>query len=184
MASIFYDEIKNTRFLLTLLSVLLLALFGAAIELLIFWVPQEKIPDGLMGLLTTLVGASIAIVSVAFNSYFKGREQGDALGLGAPGNEAEKHNKEGFELYLKGKYDEAIVAFDKAIELNGNFAIAYNNKGQALLKKEKFNEAVDAFRAALGLDPSLILAQAGRDEAQSKIKGIKPEAVTLPKPTE
>ena len=79
MASIFYDEIKNTRFLLTLLSVLLLALFGAAIELLIFWVPQENIPDGLMGLLTTLVGASIAIVSVAFNSYFKGREQGTGV---------------------------------------------------------------------------------------------------------
>jgi len=37
--------------------------------------PEVKISEGLLGLLTTILGAVIAIVSVAYNSHFKAQEE-------------------------------------------------------------------------------------------------------------
>jgi glucan phosphoethanolaminetransferase (alkaline phosphatase superfamily) len=79
MFNIFNEKIRNTRFILTVLAVSLLAFFGAAIVILIFLINSTKIPEGLMGLLTTLMGAIIAIVSVAYNSQFKASEDAEAL---------------------------------------------------------------------------------------------------------
>jgi uncharacterized membrane protein len=73
MFNIFREEIKNTRFILTVLAVGLLALFGVAIIVVI--VAKVDISEGLMGLLTTILGAVIAIVSVAYNSHFKAQEE-------------------------------------------------------------------------------------------------------------
>jgi glucan phosphoethanolaminetransferase (alkaline phosphatase superfamily) len=75
MFNIFTEEIKNTRFILTVLAVSLLALFGIAIIFIIVWMPAIKISEGLLGLLTTILGAVIAIVSVAYNSHFKAQEE-------------------------------------------------------------------------------------------------------------
>jgi len=75
MFNIFTQEIKNTRFILTVLAVSLLALFGVAIIIIIVTMPEVKISEGLLGLLTTILGAVIAIVSVAYNSHFKAQEE-------------------------------------------------------------------------------------------------------------
>lgn len=75
MFNIFTEEIKNTRFILTVMAVSLLALFGVAIIAIIVYRPDVKISEGLLGLLTTILGAVIAIVSVAYNSHFKAQEQ-------------------------------------------------------------------------------------------------------------
>ena len=75
MFNIFKEEIKNTRFILTVLAVSLLALFGVAIIVIIVTMPDVNISEGLMGLLTTILGAVIAIVSVAYNSHFKAQEE-------------------------------------------------------------------------------------------------------------
>jgi len=75
MFNIFTEEIKNTRFILTVLAVSLLALFGFAIIFIIVAMPEVKISEGLLGLLTTILGAVIAIVSVAYNSHFKAQEE-------------------------------------------------------------------------------------------------------------
>jgi hypothetical protein len=74
VVDIFTEEIVNTRFILTVLAVSLFALFGVAILIIIVMMPGVKISEGLMGLLTTLLGAVIAIVSVAYNSHFKAQE--------------------------------------------------------------------------------------------------------------
>jgi len=80
MWDIFKEDLKNTRFILTVLALGLLAFFGLAIILLIVAYPDRPaVPEGLMGLLTTLVGAIIAIVSVAYNSHFKAREDDAAV---------------------------------------------------------------------------------------------------------
>lgn len=75
MFNIFTEEIKNTRFILTVMAVSLLALFGVAIIAIIVYRPDIKISEGLLGLLTTILGAVIAIVSVAYNSHFKAQER-------------------------------------------------------------------------------------------------------------
>jgi hypothetical protein len=89
MVNIFTDELKNTRFILTVLALGLLAFFGLAIFILILK-PPEKIDEALMALLTTLLGAVIAIVSVAYNSHFKAREEDAAVRVEAAKVEAAK----------------------------------------------------------------------------------------------
>jgi hypothetical protein len=64
MWNIFKEDFKNTRFILTVLALGLLGFFGIAIIYLIEFHTGD-IQEGLMGLLTTLLGAIIAIVSVA-----------------------------------------------------------------------------------------------------------------------
>ena len=59
----------------------------------------------------------------------------------------------GFALIRQSKYDEAIKAFDKAIELNPQYADAWSNKGVALYDQGKFDEAIKAFDEAIKLNP-------------------------------
>ncbi|WP_245969301.1 tetratricopeptide repeat protein [Candidatus Rickettsia colombianensi] len=55
---------------------------------------------------------------------------------------------------LKLKYmEEAIKAFDKAIELKSDYAEAYNEKGYALAALEKHNEAISCYNRAIELEP-------------------------------
>lgn len=64
----------------------------------------------------------------------------------------------GLALYNKGKYDDAIKAFDKAIELNPQLADAWNNKGVSLKAQNKYDEAIVASDKAIELNPRLAKA--------------------------
>jgi len=59
----------------------------------------------------------------------------------------------GLALYDKSKYDDAVKAFDKAIELDPNSATAWNRKGTALKAQGKYDEAVAAYDKAIELNP-------------------------------
>ena len=52
-----------------------------------------------------------------------------------------------------GKLDEAIDAFQQAINIKPNYAEAYNNMGVALREKMKLDKAIDAYRNALSIKP-------------------------------
>ena len=52
-----------------------------------------------------------------------------------------------------GKYNEAIKALDRAIELDPKFALAWANKGYALYKQEKYDEAIEAYNKTIELNP-------------------------------
>jgi tetratricopeptide (TPR) repeat protein len=61
----------------------------------------------------------------------------------------------------KGKHDEAIADYDKAIALDPSFALAYSNRGLAYAKKgdvdraiADYDKAIADFRKALEIDPS------------------------------
>ena len=92
-------------------------------------------------------------------------------------NQQIKEGSKSAELYLcKGNalnklenYEEAIVVFDKAIEIKSDFETAYNCKGYALHGLKKYEEAIAAFEKAIELDHDYADAYNGRGATLSKL---------------
>ncbi|MEG4073310.1 tetratricopeptide repeat protein [Microcoleus sp. Pol14C2] len=59
----------------------------------------------------------------------------------------------GNSLQESGRFEEAVAAYKKAIELNPNFSWSYHSLGDVLLKLEKWEEAVAAYKKAVELNP-------------------------------
>jgi tetratricopeptide (TPR) repeat protein len=72
---------------------------------------------------------------------------------------ADTWNNKGVALANQGKYDEALQAFDKAIELNPKFALAWSNRALMLSKQNNYDEALKTIDRAIELDPKLAAAQ-------------------------
>ena len=62
----------------------------------------------------------------------------------------------------KGKYDDAIADYTKAIALDPNFALAYTNRGLAYAKKGDVDRAIADYDKAIALDPNFVLAYFNR----------------------
>ncbi len=75
---------------------------------------------------------------------------------------AETLNNKGVVLYDQGKYDEAVKAFDKAIEINPQYEAAWIGKGMTLGSQGKYDEAVKAFDKAIEINPQHADAWAGK----------------------
>jgi tetratricopeptide (TPR) repeat protein len=58
----------------------------------------------------------------------------------------------GNALYLQGKYEEAIQAYDIAIELDPKYAEAWYNKGNALRNQGRYNEAIQAYNTTIEIN--------------------------------
>ena len=71
---------------------------------------------------------------------------------------AEEYYELGNRLAKQGKNDEAIAAYERAIELEPNLAIIHNNLGNMLLRQQKYSEAIAAYEQAIGLEPKLAMA--------------------------
>jgi len=85
------------------------------------------------------------------------------------------HNNLGYDLAHQGRPAEAIVHYQKALEINPDFAEADNNLGTVLLNQGRLDEAAECYGRALKIDPDfaearnnmgVLLAKQGRtDEA-------------------
>jgi Flp pilus assembly protein TadD len=71
---------------------------------------------------------------------------------------AEAQNHLGIALAMKGRLDEAIVSFNRAIQLNEGFAAAYSNLANALRGKGRTREAIAVLRRAIELNPEFTAA--------------------------
>ncbi len=60
----------------------------------------------------------------------------------------------GNELYDLKRYEEALEAYNRAIQLAPNDALAYHNKGYALDDLKRYEEALEAYTRAIELDPN------------------------------
>jgi tetratricopeptide (TPR) repeat protein len=67
--------------------------------------------------------------------------------------DAGDHQNFGTALLSKGKVDEAIVQYQKALQISPDYTLAENNLGNALLKKGRVDDAVALFQKALRIDP-------------------------------
>jgi tetratricopeptide (TPR) repeat protein len=62
-------------------------------------------------------------------------------------------NGRGIAYRLKGRHDDAIADYSKAIELQRDFTAAYSNRGLAYAKSGRYQNAIPDFDRAIELDP-------------------------------
>ncbi len=65
------------------------------------------------------------------------------------------HNDLGDLLHRRGKFDEAMVQFQKALEIDPNAAQVHNNLGAALLDEGRVDEAIPHLQKALEVMPEM-----------------------------
>ena len=73
--------------------------------------------------------------------------------------------EEGNKQYNRKRYDRAIEAYTKAIEINPSDYTFYNNRGLAFYKKRDYDAAVSDFNRAVELNPSDSLTYSNRGVA-------------------
>ena len=72
---------------------------------------------------------------------------------------AQIHNALGFGYLSTEKTEEAIVEFNKAVELQPGYVTAWNNLGDALEQKRDFKGAMEAYEESLVLSPGNQVAE-------------------------
>ena len=76
-------------------------------------------------------------------------------------------------LNLKGKLDEALEAYTKALSIKPDYAEVYINMGETLKSEARLKEAISAFNKALSIKPDFAEAywnRAGLSETLVKLK--------------
>jgi Flp pilus assembly protein TadD len=86
------------------------------------------------------------------------------------------HLDRGSQLAEEGKYEEAIIEYHKARELNPDWAAPSVQAGHALRRLGRLEEAADEYRQALKVEPSNAEAEAGLEEClKGKAKASETE---------
>ncbi|MEG4232434.1 tetratricopeptide repeat protein [Microcoleus sp. Pol11C3] len=76
----------------------------------------------------------------------------------------------GNSLQESARFDEAVAAYKKALELNPNFSWSYHSLGDVLLKLEKWEEAVAAYKKAVELNPDFSWSYHNLGDALLKLR--------------
>ena len=75
--------------------------------------------------------------------------------------------------FAVGEYEEALAAYDRAIELDPDHAVAHLNRGPALARLERYKEALAACDRAIELDPSHAGAHTNRGVVLARLERYK-----------
>ncbi|MFC2011271.1 tetratricopeptide repeat protein [Chloroflexota bacterium] len=86
------------------------------------------------------------------------------------GMTAEEWFEKGFALGGQDKYEEALKAYNKAIELDPQYVLAWNNKGNTLGELGRHEEALEAYNKAIEIDPKDALAWNNRGVTLYKLE--------------
>ena len=74
---------------------------------------------------------------------------------------------------ILGKFDEALEAFEKAIETDPQYAPAWSNKGVLSRKLGKFDEALKAFEKAIEINPKFAAAWSNKSSALTGVGQVR-----------
>jgi Flp pilus assembly protein TadD len=92
-------------------------------------------------------------------------------------NYAETHNSLGNALLQKGRVDEAIVHFQKAVEIEPDAAVAHYCLAIALVRKGRLDEAITHYQKAVKIQPSFVDAHINLGNALQQTGRVE-EAIT------
>ena len=87
---------------------------------------------------------TIIIIPLLFSCASTQRKQTES-------RDADFYNKRGIEFGMKGQYDQAILDFNKALEINPGYADAYYNRGIVYYSKKEYAKSWDDIKKAQGL---------------------------------
>jgi tetratricopeptide (TPR) repeat protein len=165
---------------------LYLLLTWAAADLLAGWRHRRV----LLGGCSTVILAALIFCARTQTSFWRNSESLWTHTLACTSDNAVAHYNLGTVLLQKGKVDEAMVHFQKGMEINPGYVEAYNNLGIALRQKGRVDEAIAHFQKVLEINPGYAAAhinlgnallQQGRvDEAvihYQQALQLKPESV-------
>jgi protein O-mannosyl-transferase len=108
-----------------------------------------------LGAVALLVIASLTALSYRQASYWRDSETLWNHSLAVTSGNQLAHNNLGNALMnKKGRLDEAIVHFRKALEIRPDYPDANNNLGYALSSKGRNEEAIELFRTVLRVRPN------------------------------
>jgi tetratricopeptide (TPR) repeat protein len=108
-----------------------------------------------------LMAGVLAVLTVCAwkqTTYWKSDETLSSHALACTTDNDIAHNNLGIALMQKGRMDEAITHFQKALQINPDNAVAHNNFGNALSQEGRVDEAITQYQKALRIDPNLALA--------------------------
>lgn len=111
----------------------------------------------------TTLNISIVFLFISVNVY-------------AQGPEKEMLDK-GKDYFKKKMYDEAVIAFDTAIQINLRYASAYYYRGRAYAEKGNLDEAISDYAKAIEIKPKHAKAYYRRGLAYAK-KGDLDHAIS------
>jgi len=74
-----------------------------------------------------------------------------------------------YRLYTQKRLDEALKAYEKAVQKNNTNALAWQGYGLTQRMRSRYQEALTSFERALQLDPSLMPSQIGKGTVLSSL---------------
>ncbi|NJO76393.1 MAG: tetratricopeptide repeat protein [Leptolyngbyaceae cyanobacterium RM1_406_9] len=123
------------------------------------------------------------------------RSQASAIPSDANSRNVIDYINQGRALANQGKHEEAIAAYNIALDFNPTLGVIYNNLGNSLQSLDRFEEAIEAYRRAIELTPTLVAAYNNlgfvlnelnrSDEAQEvydRVNALDPRLIALRDP--
>ncbi|HJT56292.1 MAG TPA: tetratricopeptide repeat protein [Ktedonobacteraceae bacterium] len=80
---------------------------------------------------------------------------------------------QGEALYFLRRFQEALTAYEQAIQLDPNVAVFYGQKGGALEELDRYEEALVAYEQAIRLDPTDEGSRSGRERVLQQLERSK-----------
>jgi tetratricopeptide (TPR) repeat protein len=133
---------------------LYLLLTWAAADLCASWRHRRMALGGCSAILLM----ALIFCARAQTAYWQNSESLWTHTLACTSDNAVAHYSLGDALLQKGKRDEAIAHFQKALQIKPNYPEALNDLGGALLQKGRVDEAIAHFQRALQINPDYAVA--------------------------
>jgi Flp pilus assembly protein TadD len=140
-----------------------------------------------LGGCATIILAALIFCARVQTAYWRNSELLSTHTLACTSDNYIAHDCLGNALLKKGSVDEAIVHFQRALQIKPDYVKAYNNLGNALFKKGNVDEAIAQFQKALQIKPedaeirnnlAVALAKAHGDYANTLVQmGRDDEAI-------
>jgi len=108
----------------------------------------------LLGGCATVILVALILCARTQVSYWRDSESLWTHTLACTSDNAIAHNNLGHALFQKGNVDEAIVHYQKALQIEPDYAYAYNNLGLAFFHLGRVDEAIADSQKALAINPN------------------------------